>query len=392
MKHANDSACYEDTTGVEAGLRNGRWIQCRLMVRCVFIFGLIVASLAGCQEVPPCTTQMAVESFPVALAAAPARFVTDAVPTDASTYPYNHASNIAEMPNGDLLVVWAAGTKEAAADTVIVGSRRRKGESTWSAPVVVSENAGKGHANPVLFVDDQKTIWLFYAELMGAGQLCLGELYARTSDDHGVTWSTATRVLDAVCLLMRTKPVILRSGQWLLPVYWEAVFQSQFFVSKNRGGSWSRKGLIFTLPTLNLQPAVVECADGSLLAYMRNGSETGFTWEARSRDCGASWLTKERHDLPNPGSALDLIRFQSGHLLLICNPSTTVRTPLAARVSADNGETWSMPRVIEEGQPQLSYPSVIQAIDGTIHVSYSHRLTHIQHAEFSVAWLLSSGP
>ena len=122
------------------------------------------------------------------------------------------------MPNGDLLVVWAAGTKEAAADTVIVGSRRRKGETAWSAPTVLSENAGKGHANPVLFIDDQKTVWLFYAELMGAGQLCLGQLYARNSTDQGETWSAVTRVLDAVCLLMRTKPVILRSGQSLLPV------------------------------------------------------------------------------------------------------------------------------------------------------------------------------
>jgi predicted neuraminidase len=362
------------------------------MERCVVIFGLAILALAGCQEVPPCTTQMSVDSFPVAQATAPARFSIDAVPTDASKYPYNHASSIAELPNGDLLVVWAAGSKEAAADTVIVGSRRRQGESAWSAPIVLSENAGKGHANPVLFVDDQKTVRLFYAELMGAGQLCLGELYARTSTDHGETWSAASSVLDAVCLLMRTKPVILRSGHWLLPVYWEAVFQSQFFISKDRGGSWSRKGLIFTLPTLNLQPAVVECADGSLLAYMRNGSETGFTWEARSMDCGASWQTKERPDVPNPGSALDLIRLQSGHLLLICNPSTTERSPLAARVSADHGKTWSVPRVIEGGQPQLSYPSVIQGSDGMIHVSYSHRLTHIQHAEFSLAWLLSTGP
>ena len=316
----------------------------------------------------------------------------DAVPTDASTYPYNHASNIAEMPNGDLLVVWAAGTKEAAADTVIVGSRRRKGETAWSVPTVLSENAGKGHANPVLFVDDWGVVRLFYSELIGVGHLCLSNIQARTSADHGVTWSAPRSVIDDLCLLMRNKPLILNTGEWLLPVYWEAIFQSRFWVSKDRGQSWKSRGTIITFPSTNLQPAVAQCFDGSLVVLMRNGSDTGFTWEARSQNCGGPWQTKERHDLPNPGSALDLIRLQSGHLLLICNPSTTERTPLAARVSADNGKIWSVPRVIEEGQPQLSYPSVIQTSDGTIHVSYSHRLTHIQHAEFTVAWLLSTGP
>lgn len=326
----------------------------------------------------------------LAIGATP-RFATVAIPTDQTRYPYNHASSIVEAPNGDMLVAWVAGSKEAAADTVIVASRRRKGETQWSPPTVVSDNAGQGHANPVLFFASPK-IWLFYSELVGDGQLCLSTIRQRFSLDGGESWSAARVAVNAMCILPRNKPVVLRSGEWLFPLYWQAVYQSQFWTSVNNGDAWLFKSAIGTFPSSNLQPAAVQCADGSLFALMRNGSETGFTWEARSEDCGGTWTTKERRDIPNPGSALDMIRLSSGELLAVCNPSTSERTPLSVILSADDGKTWTVPRAIATGEPQLSYPSVIQASDGMIHVSYSHRLTHIQHAEFNAAWLAGNTP
>lgn len=364
------------------------------MARISLIICLMLACVAGCQEAPPCTTQMATQASPsttLTVGGTP-QFSTDAIPTDPAKYPYNHASSIAEMPDGDLLIAWVAGSKEAARDTAIIASRRRKSESAWGMPVVVSSNADHGHANPVLFVDDQKTVWLFYSELIGAGQLCLSKVYSRTSLDNGITWAAPKEAVDSLCLLGRNKPIVLRSGEWLLPLYWEAIFQSRMWGSTNRGATWSEKSAIITLPSTNLQPAVVQCADGSLFALMRNGSDTGFTWEARSTDCGATWKTKERPGIPNPGSALDMIRLSTGDFLLVCNPSTKERTPIAALISTDEGKTWSAPKLIETGQPQFSYPSVIQASDGTIHVSYSHRLAHIQHAEFNMAWLAGNSP
>jgi predicted neuraminidase len=147
---------------------------------------------------------------------------------------------------------------------------------------------------------------------------------------------------------------------------------------------------LLTLPNNNLQPAVVELADGSLFALMRNGAGGGFTWEARSKDCTLSWAMKERHDLPNPGSGIDMIRLSDGRLLLAYNPSATDRAPLSVSLSDDDGRSWSSPKTIEAGAPQLSYPSLVQARDGVIHAAYSHRLDHIQHVAFNTAWLESS--
>lgn len=42
--------------------------------------------------------------------------------------PENHASTIAEMPNGDILVAWFGGSEEGAKDLAIYSSRLYKGE------------------------------------------------------------------------------------------------------------------------------------------------------------------------------------------------------------------------------------------------------------------------
>jgi predicted neuraminidase len=53
----------------------------------------------------------------------------------------NHASNMVELPNGDLLCVWFAGTGEGISDVNIAMSRLPADEAQWSAPVWVSEGA-----------------------------------------------------------------------------------------------------------------------------------------------------------------------------------------------------------------------------------------------------------
>ena len=69
---------------------------------------------------------------------------------------------------------------------------------------------------------------------------------------------------------------------------------------------------------------------------------------------------------------------------------------LSAWLSADEGRTWSHRRAIEDTPGgSYSYPSVLQAADGLIHVSYSHvepspaggtRREAIRHAVFDAAW------
>jgi predicted neuraminidase len=290
------------------------------------------------------------------------------------------------MPGGDLLTVWGAGSDELAADTQILASRRNAAGGEWSSPVVVADRPGFADANPVLFVDPDGGVSLFHVEMFG-DSFCLGRVVVRTSSDAGRTFGPPRQAFDAVCTMVRNHPIVTRSGRWVLPAYQQAIYQSQFWTSDDAGQSWQATPPLLTLGNNNLQPAVVELADGSLFALMRSAGGRGAAWEGRSTDCGRSWRLAERPDLPNPNSGLELIRLSTGELLLFHNPDQRLRTPLSVSLSSDDGRSWASPRTIEDGPPQLSYPSAIQARDGTIHVVYSRRLERIQHAEFNLGWL-----
>ncbi len=350
---------------------------------------------AGCEQAPPCSATLSqsagVEvrgnSASAAVVEVP-RFVRSIIPTDPSKYPYNHVASISELPNGDLLIVWGAGSRELGEDTVIVMSRRRIGESTWSPPVVVADRPGFADANPVLFVDDRGVVRLYYVEMFG-DTFCLGTVKQRISDNQGRSWSKPDTALDAICVMVRNRPIVTRRGRWVLPAYIQGIYASQFWISDDDGASWQPTSPILKYPSTTLQPAVVELEDGTLYSLMRRSGKGGFTWEGRSSDCGLTWSMRPREDLPNPDSGVDVIRLASGELVVAYNDSPSDRTKLAVAVSRNGGETWSRPKTIEAGDGEFSYPSLIQAADGTIHIVYTHRRTAIAHAEFNPAWLLA---
>jgi len=356
----------------------------------------VLLTSTGCGQSPPGVATRPVQptsdSTPVGTGALPAadeppRLAATLIPTDSTRYPYNHAASIAELPNGDLIVAWGAGSRELGDDTVIVMSRRPAGETTWTAPVVVADRPDRADANPVLFVDDGGRARLFHVEMFGQ-TFCLGRVVVQTSDDLGHTWSSPRPAFDAICVMVRNPPIVTRAGRWVMPAYIQGVYASQFWLSDDHGETWRPTASLFSFPENNLQPAVVELDDGSLFALMRrSGLDAAFTWEARSRDGGATWTTRRRDDLTTPDSGLDMIRLTGGAILVAYNNSPRERTPLAVAWSADAGRTWSTPKTVEAGDPELSYPCLLQGRDGSIHLVYTHRKSAIMHAEFNPAWL-----
>ena len=80
---------------------------------------------------------------------------------------HNHSSSIVELANGDLFVCWYRGSGERTADDVqIMGARKKKGAKSWSAPFVLADQPGFPDTNPVLWVDQQKRLWLFWQTIV----------------------------------------------------------------------------------------------------------------------------------------------------------------------------------------------------------------------------------
>ncbi len=230
----------------------------------------VLLTSTGCGQSPPGVATRPVQptsdSTPVGTGALPAddeppRLAATLIPTDSTRYPYNHAASIAELPNGDLIVAWGAGSRELGDDTVIVMSRRPAGETTWTAPVVVADRPDRADANPVLFVDGGGRARLFHVEMFGQ-TFCLGRVVVQTSDDLGRTWSSPRPAFDAICVMVRNPPIVTRAGRWVMPAYIQGVYASQFWLSDDHGETWRPTASLFSFPENNLQPAVVELDDG----------------------------------------------------------------------------------------------------------------------------------
>jgi predicted neuraminidase len=78
-------------------------------------------------------------------------------------------------------------------------------------------------------------------------------------------------------------------------------------------------------------------------------------------------------------AGIDAVRLRDGRLVLVYNHTLRGRDAIHLAVSPDEGETWGDPFVLEDGQGEFSYPAVITAADGRVHVTYTWRRTHIRH-------------
>ena len=83
--------------------------------------------------------------------------------------------------------------------------------------------------------------------------------------------------------------------------------------------------------------------------------------------------------MPNPDAGIDAVTLKDSRHVLIYNPTTRGHTPLSVAVSTD-GKTWTPAAVLESQPGEYSYPAVIQADDGKIHVTYTWKRERIKHA------------
>lgn len=183
----------------------------------------------------------------------------------------------------------------------------------------------------------------------------------------------------------------------ILPLYSDGLEMSLFAITEDFGKHWK-----FSTPLVgvaNIQASVVKKKDGTLVAYMRdNGPPPQRHPMSSSKDNGSSWSPVVDSQLPNPGSGSDLVTLHNGHWIIAYNDTEDGRHSLAVSLSADEGKSWSNTRHIEvnenkEKGSSASYPSIIQSLDGTLHVIFSYRPAGasqecIKYFSFLESWII----
>jgi hypothetical protein len=294
--------------------------------------------------------------------------------------PAHHCSTIAEAANGDLLVLWYGGSYESADDEVLFLARRKKGERAWSKPEVLIRDSMQPPGNAVVFRAGAKRLFIVWCRMEASRPLRRGggwgqtRLFYRTSDNHGRSWSKDAPFLDGVREGLRNLPITLRNDELILPL------GHSFAGSGDGGRTWEHLGAVDS----GGQPTVIQRSDGSLLTLLRKGPRI---LQAESSDEGRTWSKPVATELKNPDAGISMVRLRNGHLVLVFNDSETDRTPLSIARSVDEGRTWLPPLALESNPGEYSYPCVMQASNGRIHITYTFRRYTIKHVELDENWI-----
>ena len=308
-------------------------------------------------------------------------------------FPQCHASTICETSRG-LVAAWFGGTKEKAEDVGIWVSyhdgTRWSGPREWANGV---QHDGLRYPcwNPVLYQPPGDAPTLLFFKVGPDPASWWGEMMV--SYDRGRSFGERRRLPEGIDGPVRCKPLMLEDGTLLCPSStehdndWRMHFEIlSDFEHPELGTSWQRiepKEQPFQV----IQPSFLTHSDGRLQALMRSKHEQ--IAESVSTDGGKTWSELKLIDMPNNNSGIESLTLNDGRHLLLYNHTGGLKSKkdgwgrrniLNLAVSND-GKRWQAAATIEkEDQGEFSYPAMIQAKDGKVHMTYTwkrHRVKHV---------------
>lgn len=210
-----------------------------------------------------------------------------------------------------------------------------------------------------------------------------------TSADGGKTWGTPTRLsgkhpeTGPLVGPIKNKPVQLEDGTILCPSSSEHNgWRVHFEATRDLGKTWEVIGPINDGKKFGaIQPSILMHRGGKLQVLCR--SLQNVVTESWSPDGGKTWTEMTATNLPNPNAGVDAVTLKDGRHVIVYNPTTANngnRAVLAVAISAD-GKDWQPIVTLEnEGKDgEFSYPAVIQAADGKLHITYTYQRRSVKH-------------
>ena len=343
--------------------------------------------------------------------------VTDVFTAGVEGYHTFRIPALIVTPRGALLA-FCEGRRTSRADhgdVDLVLKRSTDGGKTWGPLQRVHDKGGDAKitiGNPCPVVDrDTATIWLPFTRNNN-------DVFVTHSVDDGKTWSQATKITEAVkkpeWIWYATGPGVglqlrhrAHKGRLVIACDHKvksegrAVTYSHVIISDDHGRTWKLGGSV--APNTN-ECQAAELADGTLLMNMRNywGSDGNnpvrgkMRAVARSTDGGTTWgALRFDRALVEPVCQASLLSYTAmdtddRNRLLFANPaSADERHRLTVRLSYDEGKTWPIGKVLEDGPS--AYSCLAEFPDRSIGCLYERgrkdAYEKISLARFTLAWL-----
>ncbi|KAK3285385.1 hypothetical protein CYMTET_7009 [Cymbomonas tetramitiformis] len=345
-----------------------------------------------------------------------------------TTKPPSATSTIQLQGDGSLLL--AHSTLQLFGQGTLAVSRLPLGQLQWTPFRVLCNLSGTSSASalsaPVLHQDNATgVISLFYVtEDPGGGsrgENATGHVNRRWSADGGRTWSRGAVVSgmrdDSTMPVISGRIVFSLKGEWLMPVCYATDGIPRYcklWRSGDAGHTWEGGVLLsnpvqaLTCPTLvrlpsgangpvepihpPLFPPCFLVQEGTLRAFFRDMSGMA-AHVSDSEDDGRTWPDQSTSTgMPNPNTAMQVVQLQKPtHLVAAFNngQGCGATCPLALGLSVDGGETWAYVRDLDQGGGRGAHynPTVLQAADRRIHVTYSFRDVGLKHVVIDEGWI-----
>jgi len=310
---------------------------------------------------------------------------------------YHGWPTIARLSNGDLMAVWS-GRREAHIcpfGTVEMMRSRDEGK-TWDFPrtlhdasiddrdagvletakgsLIVTTFSSLAYKSHVMdkgqHTADPK--WIAAHNRLPSDEARKAELgvWALRSTDGGLSWSSRIDTL----VNSPHGPTQLEDGRLLYvgKKLWSDGKEVGVAESKDDGLTWQ---WLADIPTREGDDAAekyhelhaVECANGTIIAQIRNHTkaDAGKLLQTESTDGGKTWSVPKSTNIY--GLPSHLLRLRDDRLIMTYGHR---RKPFGnqARVSSDNGATWSEPMIIsgDGAGGDLGYPSTVELDDGRL--------------------------
>ncbi|MGZ0654389.1 sialidase family protein [Coraliomargarita sp. W4R72] len=289
--------------------------------------------------------------------------------------------SLAASPGGRLWATWYAGVTpgEDQNNYVVLATSGDEGNSWEEVLVVDPDLSGPLRAfDPELWYAPDGHLYWTWAQTRGheGGIAGVWAMKITNPEEGQPVYELPVRWTDGI---MMCKPIVLSSGEWVLPVStWRNTDSSaRMVVSVDEGQSWAVRGAAH-VPVEDRgydEHMFIERKDGSLWLLCRTNYGIG---ESVSYDRGKTWTVVTRTELVHPSSRFFIHRLLSGSLLLVKHgdiDENVGRTQIKAFISTDDGRTWQGGLMLDE-RKSLSYPDGQQAADGTIYITYDRSRTH----------------